>query len=230
MEYEKSEKTGYILEIERTPTGRNETVRKFAAMRAAMSWPRFELNLNGYFCILGEEAVGVPHFQGKERRRGMVRLLHEWEAPDIYTSRDVLFTNLIGAATRYKFEVVYGETEKLFGEDFRERVKMFQTFVYNKESNLHLYLQQPPSADDLDTSIMIVNSWLHRGLLDIPEKSILHEQLKSMKTTDLKDLRNKLCAVNALRLAIAGFEADPPPDPSQRNWRKNLREGSWKAY
>jgi hypothetical protein len=222
MDFEKTQ-SGYIVE-----SMEDGKTRKYSTVRAAMNWSRLMQNLPGYYSVWGEEAVGVPHFEGKERRRGMVRLLHEWEAPDIQTSPDVLFINLIGAATQYKFETVYVEKEKLFGEDFRERAKMFQNFVYNKGAKT--YLQQPASADDLETSMMIVNSWLHKGLLDIAENSILHKQLKSMRITDLNQLRDTLSAVNALRLAMCGFYASPPPDPSRSNWRRNLREGSWKAY
>ena len=119
MDFEKTEKGIIIQRLG------DRIIRKFAAVRAGMSWPRLALNLLGYFCVLAEEAVGVPYFQGRERRRGKLCLLYEWEAPDIRTLLDILFTELLGAAARYKLEIVYGAREKIQGEDFSEHTKLF---------------------------------------------------------------------------------------------------------
>ena len=222
MEFEKSEKTGYILQEEG-----HQIVRRFAAVRAALSWPRLDLNLRGYFCVLGEEVIGVPHFEDNVRRRGKIYLLHEWLAPDIHTSMEDLFIELIAAAAHYKFETVYGAREKYQGEDFTDHTNRFQNFVYSKEARL--WLQQAPLADNLGLSVDIVNTWKRKSLLEIPENSIARKEMDMLQATDLSRLGKEFSAANAVRFAVCGFNANPPRTPSDRNWRAGMPEGSWKS-
>jgi hypothetical protein len=149
--------------------------------------------------------------------------LHEWEALDIQTPLDILVTELIGAAARFKFEKVYGAMEKFQGEDFSEHTKFFQDYVYNKGASLRL--EHPPLADNLGLSVDTINTWKRKGPLEIPESSIVKTQMGMAQTTDLNQLPKEFNAVNALRLGVCGFNAFPPPNSRDRNWRDRVPKG-----
>ncbi len=224
MEFDKSEETGYILE----KNDEDRTVRRFSAVRAGMSWPRMELGLYSYFCVLGEEVVVSPYFEQRQRRRGKIFLLYEWVSPDIHSPMEDMFIQIIAAASRYKFQVCYAVTEKFQGEDFTEHARRFQDFVYGRQASVRL--ETPGFADNLELSVDIIRTWKKKGLFEIPDTSIVAGEMEVPQTTDVKQIAKEFNALNALRLAMCGFYANPPPDPSRSNFRKNMKEGSWKAY
>jgi hypothetical protein len=221
-----------VIKAERTGKGAiihtpiNGEARKYAAVRGGISWPLISENLPGYFCIYGEEQNEARRFKGQENIRGRLCFLCEYEAPDINTSLTNFFTRLTDAIALYLCSTLYTVMEDFRGESFREYAEMFQTFAYNKETIVRL--EEAPWQDRPDLGVCQIQSWRDKGLLDIPEESLICAQLRTLQASTVKTIPGMLNAVNALRFLVCGFEKDKPINDSS-NWRKHVRKGSWRV-
>ncbi len=199
----------------------NGEEKKYLAVRGGLSWPLMAGELPGYFCILGEEWIPVPL---RATQRGRLILLSEYEAPDIHSTLDDLFTRLIHEAALYFCEIYYTDTGKSQGEDFRSLVADFQRFAYGKENTGRI--EQAPWADDPERGLQYVNDWFAKTLLELTEGSIVRDQLKMMGPEKIKQVPQMFNAVNALRFVLCGFQNDKP-NPSPKNWRGEDRGSAW---
>jgi len=58
--------------------------------------------------------------------------------------------------------------------------------------------------------VSLIKQWKKEGALVIPEGTILHNQLREMKSEDLKsNPEDSFCAINGLRYVIGAFETYP---------------------
>ena len=198
----------------------NGETKPYRAIRGGVSWPVMEENLPAYFCILGEE-------YSKWTEWGKLILLSEHEAPDVLTSLNTFFTKLTDDAKLYLCKTFYTVIEGLQGENNRGYAEALQNFMHGKQTSCSL--EEAPWADRPDLGLYHIKSWIAKSLLELPEGSLVREQLKMVETDKVKQLPQRFNAVNALRFVICGFEKYKPPKPTDSNWRAGMLEGSWKS-
>lgn len=193
----------------------NGEKKVYQDVRGGISWPLMEDNLPGYYCIYGEEqvpvpsyAIGVPLDREQQPGRGKLCFLSEYEAPNILTSLDVFFEKLTDDTTRYHCGKLCAVTEELQGEDYGGYAESLRRFLY--DANSPGWLEEAPWADRPDLGIYHINAWIKKGLLELPQNSLLVDQLRMVQTDAVKELPRKLNAVNALRFVVCSFEKDRP--------------------
>ncbi|MGA3172885.1 MAG: hypothetical protein ABSE25_00490 [Syntrophorhabdales bacterium] len=193
----------------------NGEKKVYQDIRGGISWPLMDENLPAYYCIYGEErvptppwAIGTPLDREQPPGRGKLCFLSEYEAPDALTSLDVFFQRLTDDTTRYLCEHLYGITEKLKDDDYSGYAEALQTFVYEKKTPGRL--EEAPWVDQPALGIYHINAWIKKGLLEIPQGSLLLDQLRMVQTDAVKELPRRLNAVNALRFVICSFEKNRP--------------------
>ena len=196
-----SEKRRIIHEMD------NGEKKRYQTVRGGVSWPVMAENLPAYYCIFGEEEMP---YEEPRPMRGKLQFLCEFEAPDIYTSLDSFFMKLTDDAVLYLCERLYTVTEEFQGEDYRGYVEAFQGFAYEKGPAGRL--EQAPWAERPDLGMYHIKSWIDRGLLKIPDGTLLQEQLRMVRADEVKAIPTRLNAVNALRFVVCGFEKDRPND------------------
>jgi hypothetical protein len=205
-----------------------ETVegKKFfcSAIRGGISWPLLSENMPAYYCILGEEWIGGTRFQGQEVSRGRLRFLCEYEA--INYSLNSLFVRLTDDTKLCRCSTLYGITEGDQDDHYKGFPDALYKFVYDK--GISVRLEQAPYAENLAISIGSVIDWDQKRLLDLPEESLLRQQLKGLKPEDAKDLVERLNAVNALRFVVCGFEKHKP-NLVEKDWRAKIPKGTWRS-
>jgi hypothetical protein len=199
------------------------TSKQYVAVRGGLSWPRTEENLPGYYLIMGEELI--PAAQRKENQRGKLRVMSEFEAPDIVTSLTSLFTKLTDDSTLYLCDTFYTVTGKFEGEDYSGYTEAFRKFIYDKKIAAHL--EEAPWADRSDLGIDYIQSWRDKCLLEL-EKGILYDQLGKVTNSNVKQIAETFNAVNALRYVVCGFEKYRPTNTNS-NWRSKMRKGTWRS-
>jgi hypothetical protein len=200
----------------------NGESKKFLAVRGGISWPVMDGPLPAYYCILGEEYVGITHFEGQEPQRGKLILLSENEAPDVL-ALDWLYAKISDDVVRFGCDTFYTVTKELRGEDYSGYVETFQEFMVEKEVRVHL--EEAPWADKPDLGMYHIDSWKKKGLLDLPEESLVCKQLEMVTADIVNQLPQRLPAVNALRFVACGFQKDRP-NPGAKNWRAKLPKGA----
>jgi hypothetical protein len=188
----------------------NGTKKTYQDIRGGISWPLMAENLPAYYCIYGEEWVPPAMDGNKEEQfdRRKLCLISEHEAPNILTSLATFFSKLTDDAALYLCDTFYAVTEDFQGEDYRGYAETFQSFIYEKRA--YGSLEQALWAERPDLGIYHINAWLSKGLLEIPEGSIIRDQLKMVQAETVKDLPQKLNAVNALRFVVCSFERIRP--------------------
>jgi hypothetical protein len=194
----------------------NGETKEYRAIRGGISWPVMAENLPGYYCILGEQ-------YSRWTDRGKLILLREHEATDILTSLTTFFAKLTDDAKLYLCETFYAVIGELQGEDNRGYAEALQNSIYEKQTAGSL--EDAPWADRPDLGLYHIKSWMGKGLLELPEGSLVREQLKMVETDKVKRLPETLNAVNALRFVVCGFEKYKPSKPSQKDWRDRVPKG-----
>lgn len=197
----------------------NGELKEYRAIRGGISWPLMEENLPGYCCIFGEEWV-------RWTEHGKLILLSECEAPDIRTSLTTFFTKLTDESRLYRCETFYTVTKEFHGEDHSGYAEAFQKFTYEKEITAHL--EEAPWADNPDLGIYHIQAWMGKGLLELPEGSLVREQLRRVENSKVNQVPQMFNAVNALRFVICSFEKYKPTNTNS-NWRSKMRKGTWRS-
>jgi hypothetical protein len=164
-------------------------------------------NVPAYYCIVGEEYVPQPRYEGQVSQRGKLHLICEYAAPDIYLSLSGLFSRLTDDVSDLLCNDFYGITETYKGEDYQGYVEALQNSTY--ENKVSVNLQEAPWAEKPDIGILHIMTWPKKGLLDIVTDSTLYEQIKQLQPVDLKQIE-ALQAVNAFRFVISAFEKQRP--------------------
>jgi len=191
----------------------NGEKKQYVAVRGGLSWPLMaEKVLPAYFCIAGEELISVA--QRRENQRGRLILLSEYEAPDIL-SLPSFFTKLTDDAKLLMCNTFYTVTQSFQGEDYSGHAETFRKFVYEKQSGIHL--EEAPRADRPDLGLFYSNERMKKGLLELPEGSLVRNQLRTVVAEKVNQLSQTLNAVNALRFVVCGFEKYKPSNTSS-NW------------
>jgi hypothetical protein len=205
-----------------------ETVegKKFvcSAIRGGISWPLLSKDMPAYYCILGEEWTDRTRFQGQEAFRGKLKFLCEYEA--INYSLGSLFVRLTDDIRLSHCSTIYGIIEA----DQDDRYKGFPNELYKvvHDKDISVVPEQAPFAENPNIAIPHLIDWYAKGLLDLPEESLLRQQLKGLKPEDAKDVAERLNAVNAGRFVVCGFERDRP-NLRSKDWRKRVKRGSWRS-
>lgn len=183
-------------------------VKKYRTIRGGISWPIMTENLPAYYCMFGEEWVKPPLHRQRQEEKRRLNFICEYEAPDIYASLTAFFTKLTDDATHHLCYAFYTVIEDFQGEDFRGYAEAFQRFAYDKGTIGRL--EQAPWADRTDLGIHHITSWNNEGRLEIPEDTLLREQLRMVRADMVKELPHKLNAVNAMRFVVCGYEKNRP--------------------
>lgn len=211
----RTEKGIIVLEFD------NGETKEYRAIRGGISWPVMAENLPGYYCILGEE-------YSRWTDRGKITLLREHEAADILTSLTTFFTKLTDDAKLYLCETFYGVIGEIQGEDSSGYAETLQHSMYEKQTAGQL--EEAPWADRPDLGLYHIKSWMGKAQLELPEGSLVREQLKMVETDKVKQLSQRFNAVNALRFVVCGFEKYKPSKPSQKDWRDRVPQGGTGRY
>lgn len=201
----------------------NGEIRQYIAVRGGLSWPLMtEKPLPAYCCIVGEELISAP--QREQNQRGKLIFLREYEAPDILLQSE-FFTKLTDDAHLFECNTFYTVTKEFRGEDYSGCTERFQRFVY--ENKIAVHLEEAPWAADPDHGIGYIKEWMKKGLLELPEESIVRNQLKMLVDQKLNQVPQMFNAVNALSFVICSFEKYKP-SLTEKDWRKRQR-GTWRS-
>ena len=184
-----------------TSTIQNETYFS-RAVRCGLTWPALEKGVPGYFCIFGEQ--WVPEMAREDRRgtRGKLILLSEHEHGK-YSLLD--FCKKLGEETaRLCCDHIYATGD----DDFEEETLLFNKYCWDQ--HIKGRLEAAPYWKKPGLAIGLVHDWQTKGLLEIPENTVLYEQMKRLQTVDLVDLREKFFAASALCFVVGAFEVSQP--------------------
>jgi len=196
--------------ILRAEDGGTETMR-YAAIRAGLSWPRADMM--AYHCVVGEIRAAHEH-------RGRLKLLTEREYPNV--SIEIVFDRLTDDLTMTLCSDVYTLTDEKLYTDY---IDAYQAYMIEKKVSARL--DQAPFADNFQLGIYMINDWLRMGRLELPEKSIVREQLKRISKYELEPKQHperKYHAINGLRYVLAAFQKFVPP--SKRRVSRKRRRGA----
>lgn len=196
----------------------------YLAVRGGLSWPFMAEKVSpAYYCIVGEELISAA--QRKENQRGKLILLSEHEAPDILLLSP-FFMKLTDDVKLLECNTFYTVTEKFQGEDYSGYTEAFRKFIYEEQIGVHL--EEAPWADKPDLGVFYINEWMKKGLLELPEGSLVRNQLRMTVAEKVNQLPQMFNAVNALRFVVCGFEKYKP-NPTPKDWRKKVPHGTWRT-
>jgi hypothetical protein len=200
------------------------TSKQYLAVRGGLSWPlAIDKVRPAYYCIFGEELISVA--QRRENQRGKLIFLHEYENPDILSLSE-FFKDLTDYVKLLECNIFYTVTEIFQGKDYRGYTEAFQKFVYDKQSQAHL--EEAPWADEPILGMNYIKEWMKKGLLELPEGTLVRDELKKVMEEKVNQLPQTLNAVNALRFVVCGFQKDKP-NLATKDWRAKLPRGSWRS-
>jgi len=176
--------------------------KQYLAVRGGLSWPLMaDKVLPACYCVVGEELINAA--QRRENQRGKLILLSEHEAPEIL-SLPTFFTKLTDDVRLLGCNTFYAVTMEFQGRDYSADTEVFRKFMYEKQIAVHL--EEAPWADRPDLGINYINEWIKKGLLELPEGSLVRNQLRMVVAEKIDQLPQTLNAVNALRFVVSGFE------------------------
>jgi hypothetical protein len=178
--------------------------------------------------------VNLPGLLKKNVSAQKNKFTVEYEAPDIVTFPTAFFSKLTDDSIQYLCDTFYTVTKEFQGENYSGHSEVFQDFIYEKQ--IAVGLEEAPWADRPDLGIYHIQSWLGKGLLELPEGSITCNQLRRVANSTVKHLPQTLNAVNALRFVVCGFEKyrpTPPPiggrESDQGRGKRSKHQGKAKA-
>ena len=96
------------------------------------------------------------------------------------------------------------------------------------EKGIGVRLEEAPWGDNPGFGLDYINEWMKKGLLQLPEGSLVRNQLRMVVGEKVNQLSETLNAVNALRFVVCGFEKYKP-NPTLDNWRDKIPKGSWRV-
>lgn len=161
-------------------------------IRGALVWATS--HSPNYYCVFAQKDEVNP--QGKSP----LLLLSEGEAE---LPRD-LFQKLVKDARRY----ACGQFYVGFDRKNWEFVNLFRDFCqYQRIPNIEL--TKAPLIENFNLGVALIKEWAKA--LEVPESSILRNQLKDMEMSDVDDKpEERFYAVNALRFIVASLPWQAP--------------------
>lgn len=190
--------------------GGTETIR-YAAVRAGLSWPRADMP--AYHCVVGEIRAVHQH-------RGRLVLLAEREYPGL--SIEIVFDKLTDDLSMMLCSDVYTLTDHERDSDY---IDAYQAYMIEKRVSARL--DQAPFADNFQLGIYLIKDWIRMGRLELPEKSVVRDQLRRISKVELDPKQHperKYYAINGLRYVVAAFQKFVPP--SKRRVSRKRRRGA----
>jgi hypothetical protein len=180
----------------------NDTVLRFPkdGIRAGLSWPQQEIP--AYYVILGMEMRDASVSYSKSR----LILLTEREVSDL--SLEGFFQQLGDDCKLTCCQDIYAQVS--------DRLEEYSSAFYEYTKKISNLWQLFPAyfPDNFDLGVSLIRDHLDKRLLQLPEDSILLEQLKQIRREDLKDNPEKrFYAINALRHALSSFFRNQPVAP-----------------
>lgn len=193
----KVEKNGVITH---EVTGNNGKLKTFhySAVRAGLNWPSPEAS--AFYVILAEEYVGKTKYEGQQRQRGKLKIFKEQEISSSFL--DKLFSKFSDDCMLFGCKHAYTD----LSDDHEADAEFFHNFIYDKKIP-HISLEEAPFVDSFSLGVSLIKRFMSDGFLDIPEDSVIREQLKRLAKSDLQDpqAEKRFNAVNALRFVIGAF-------------------------
>jgi hypothetical protein len=197
---------------------------KYSAVRAGLSWPQGLAP--AYYCILGEEFLGIDE-EGRREQKGKLKLFAEYEFPGI--SLNDFFAKLTDDCHLFCCDSIY--TDYTFiGDKFGDFAEAF--YDYTRNNNIKRGSIQPaPFVDNFLLGVSTIQDWIGTKRLELPEDTIVHQQLKRITKPDLEESPEvTFYAINGLRFVVGAFDKDRPYIPSQhRSLPISHEPGAWMA-
>ncbi len=197
----KAEQTEHGIIVHEVDNGDETEKIRYSAIRAGLNWP--VKGSPGYYCILGEEFVGRDIFK-KEQPRGRITLLKELQASEPFL--DVFFLPLTDDCTLFHCEKIYTDLT----DEHEDDAQFYRDYKYKRNISLG-NLEQAPYLGNFKLGISIIRSWIDEQILQIPQDTIVYDQLSQIAKMDLDaSPETNYFAVNALRLGIGSFYKSAP--------------------
>jgi len=207
------------------------SLKQYIAVRGGLTWPTIDKNLLGYFCIYAEELIHVA--LRKQNQRGRLIFVDEYEEPNIL-GLNQLYAKAFSLAIRYRCDIFYAPTKKFQDEDCSRNAKDFRAFIYERqqkfmyEEQTTVLLEEPPWADSVKDGLRYINNWRTNALLDLPEESLVYNQLKNVVGEKVNQIPQTFNAINALSFVVGGFN-EYKPNLDTIDWRKKVKRGTWRT-
>ena len=178
-----------VIQYPKTP-GKLQRVDTYSITCAGLSWPSG--NSQGYYCIFGLKKESTT--RGK---KPLVLLAEGQHHP-----MEKFFEKLTFYANRLYCERLFANNEN---EKFEDSLRKFVR--ERKIDNIRLF----DSSEDFQHGTTLISQRKTDHALEIPENTILREQVRIMTPEDLKDKpEERFYAVMALCRVLSFFEFYPP--------------------
>jgi hypothetical protein len=199
------------------------TQYEYVAVWGGLAWSA-EKN-PAYYCILGQELLS-EEYRSHERLPGKIKFFAEFQAASVLSCHD-FFLKLTDALVYYHCTEIYTLKDDEFYSPY---VSAYDDYLQEKKLSGVAHLENAPYADNFQGGLTIVNHWLQSGKLELPEGSIVRNQLKTIEDSDLADSpEKKFIAVNALRYVIGAFQKFQPRVYPDDYFSSRRRRGGWMA-
>ncbi len=216
-----------LIKCERRPNGivihhvaskDGETrIVKYSDVRAGLSWP--QASAPAYYCMLGEEFLTEE--EGIQKQKGGLRWFAEYEFPGL--SLNDFFAKLTDDCVQFGCHKIYTD----MGENCRDFVIEFGDYVREK-SIRQGDLDPAPFVDNFFLGVSIIEDWTRTKRLELPQDTIVYEQLKRITKPDLEESPELIFyAVNALCFVVAAFHKYRPYHSPKRRPRMDLGPHGW---
>lgn len=174
-------------------------VKRYSAIRGGISWPTAQAS--AYFCIVGQEYVGSNGTEDSASA-GTSILLAEHESKSFSLSG--FYDRIIDLSEQMLCSDFYVYMDEVrFNDGF---LNDFQAL----ERSRNVCLQDALDKDNFLLGISRIRESIDKGLLIIPEDSILYGQVQGISREDLQDKPEDIFfAINALRHVVGSFYRFP---------------------
>lgn len=216
----KTEMTKQRVVIHRLDVGtENLEARRYTGVYGGLSWAMG--SLPPYYCILGEEWKD-PDILNKEGRQGPLMFFAEQRAESLL-ELDRFYLKLTDDVVRYHCTRMYA----LMGDERQDQIEVYQDYL--RKNNIGLgTLDEAPFSSDFLLGVSLINRWITKGKLILPEGPVKDELKELSKESLEENPETKFLAVNALRYVIGVFYKYAPKPLPDRFYRKKRRVG-WMA-
>jgi hypothetical protein len=183
-----------IIQYSEKP-GEPKKIDVYLTTRAGISWPKADHP--GYFCVIGLK--DEPGITGKKP----LVLLAERE----HHHMERYFERLTINARRLYSENLFADLEHNQGFE-----RSFRDFVRDRKVE-GIRLIDSSEFEDFEHIVSLIRQKKKDGLLSIEEGTVLNNQIQSMTTDDLQDIKKNFPAVAALCRVLGSYEFFPWQKP-----------------